>query len=105
MKNKTFILVFYSGVNGVAVNLPNRNGTWIYFNDATLNTVVLQYGCGWDPNVIYSADTIIIYAPYPWVPGDTYYVTFDSGFNFWFWIFLFILYLLGVSSGSDFCRK
>jgi hypothetical protein len=46
LKNKTFILVFYSGVNGVAVNLPNRNGTWIYFNDATLNTVVLQYGCG-----------------------------------------------------------
>ncbi|CAF1138796.1 unnamed protein product [Rotaria sp. Silwood1] len=31
----------------VAVNRLGRNGTWIYFNDATMdNTVVLKYDCG-----------------------------------------------------------
>ncbi|CAF5100147.1 unnamed protein product, partial [Rotaria sp. Silwood1] len=33
--------------NVVAVNRLGRNGTWIYFNDATMdNTVVLKYDCG-----------------------------------------------------------
>jgi hypothetical protein len=64
----------------MAVNRPGHNGTYIYFNDATLNgTVVLSYDCGWSPNVVYSGDTIIIYAPFAWVPGHHYYVTFDSG--------------------------
>ena len=43
------------------------------------NTIVLQYDCGWSPMVTYSGDTIIIYAPYAWIPGHQYYVTFDSG--------------------------
>jgi hypothetical protein len=64
----------------MAVNRPGRNGTYIYFNDATLNgTVVLSYDCGWSTNVIYSGSTIIINAPYAWVPGHQYYVTLDSG--------------------------
>lgn len=62
------------------MNRPWRNGTYIRFNDATLNgTTVSMYDCGWSPNVIYSGSTIIIHAPYPWVPGHQYYVTFDSG--------------------------
>jgi hypothetical protein len=64
------------------VNRPGHNGTYVYFNDATLNgTVVLLYDCGWSPNVIYVGDTIFIDAPFAWVPGHTYYVTFDSGLH------------------------
>ena len=65
------------------VNRPGRNGTNIYFHDLTLGgTVALQYDCGWSPNVIYTGDTIIIYAPFSWVPGHVYYVTLDSGVYF-----------------------
>ena len=68
------------GVNGVGVNRPGRNGTFVRFIDATLNnTQVLAYDCGWSTMVTYSGSTIIIYAPYAWVPGHRYYVTFDSG--------------------------
>ena len=64
------------------VNRPNRNSTNIYFNDLTLGgVVVLQYDCGWSPNVMYTGDTIIIYAPFAWVPGHLYYVTLDSGLH------------------------
>jgi hypothetical protein len=74
--------LFHLGQNGVAVNRPGHNGTYISFNDATLNgTVVLSYDCGWSPNVIYSGDTVIIYAPFAWVPGHLYYVTLDSGLH------------------------
>ena len=34
---------------------------------------------GWSPNVTYIYDTIIIDAPYGWIPGHQYYVTFDNG--------------------------
>ena len=68
------------GVNGVGVYRPSRNGTYVSFIDATMNnTIVLQYDCGWSPNVMYSGDTIMIYAPYMWTPGHQYSVTFDSG--------------------------
>ena len=68
------------GANGILVNRPGRNGTYIHFVDATMNnTVVLSYDCGWSPNIIYSGNTIIIYAPYSWTYGHQYYVTFDSG--------------------------
>lgn len=72
----------FLGVNGVGVNRPGRNGTYVHFRDATLNgTIVLSFDCGWSPNVIYSGSTIIINtAPYNnWTYGHTYYVTFDSG--------------------------
>lgn len=81
-KNLTLdiLIIIDSGANGMAVNRPGHNDTYVRFNDATLNgTNVLSYDCGWSPNVIYSGSTIIIYAPYPWVPGHLYYVTFDSG--------------------------
>jgi hypothetical protein len=64
----------------MAVNRPGHNGTYVYFNDATLNgTLAISYDCGWSPNVMYSGSTISIYAPYAWIPGHHYYVTFDSG--------------------------
>ena len=96
------------GVNGVGVNRPGRNGTYVYFNDATMNnTAVLQYDCGWSPFVTYSGSTIIIYAPYAWLPGHTYFVTFDSGLYFHILILWNsrCLYFIGASSGTDFCRK
>ncbi|CAF3101921.1 unnamed protein product [Rotaria sp. Silwood2] len=78
-----------SGKNGMLVNRPGHNGTYVSFHDATLNgTVVLSYDAGWSSNIIYSGSTIIIYAPYAWTPGHLYYITFDSG----------------VSSGNDFCH-
>ncbi|CAF3354020.1 unnamed protein product [Rotaria sp. Silwood2] len=78
-----------SGKNGMLVNRPGHNGTYVSFHDATLNgTVVLSYDAGWSSNIIYSGSTIIIYAPYAWTPGHLYYITLDSG----------------VSSGNDFCH-
>ena len=75
------LLITHIGANGVGVNRPGRNGTFVHFNDATLNgTRVLWYDCGWSPNVIYSGSTIIINtAPFIWTYGHHYYVTFDSG--------------------------
>jgi len=76
--------------NGVYVNRPGHNGTYISFHDATLNgSIAVQYDCGWSPNVIYTGNTIIIYTTITWTYGHRYYVTLDSG----------------ASSGNDFCRK
>lgn len=64
----------------MAVNRPGRNGTYIHFHDETAGgVIVLEYDCGWSPNVFYSGSTIIIYAPYSWTYGHRYYITFDSG--------------------------
>ena len=75
------IIFLFPGVNGIKVNRPGRNGTYIYFRDATLNnSVALKFDCGWSPNVIYSGSTILIdTAPFVWTPGHFYYVTLDSG--------------------------
>jgi archaellum component FlaF (FlaF/FlaG flagellin family) len=39
--------------------------------------------CGWNPNVIYTGKTIVfgVLSP-PWIPGHSYYITFDSGKDF-----------------------
>ncbi|CAF1468140.1 unnamed protein product [Adineta steineri] len=59
---------------------PTRNSTYIYFNDATINTVVQSFDCGWAPEVTYTGSSVIIQFPVaPWIPGHSYYVTFDSG--------------------------
>ncbi|CAF0831880.1 unnamed protein product [Adineta steineri] len=72
-----------------SVNRPTLNNTFIYFTDATANnTLVQKFDCGWDPNVIYTGFTTIVRFPVaPWIPGHSYYVTFDSG----------------VASGTEFC--
>lgn len=68
------------------MNRPTRNGTYVYFNDLTTGTVVYTMDCGWHPNVLYTSNTIIFYIPSPpWIPGHSYYVTFDSGKNFSFY--------------------
>jgi len=51
--------------------------------------IVLQYDCGWSPNVTYVGNTIIIQTSITWTQSHRYYVTLDSG----------------ASSGNDFCRK
>ncbi|CAF4172214.1 unnamed protein product [Adineta steineri] len=59
---------------------PTRNSTYIYFNDATINTVVQSFDCGWAPEVTYTGSSVIIQFPVaPWIPAHSYYVTFDSG--------------------------
>jgi hypothetical protein len=71
------------------VNRPGHNGTYVSFNDATLNgTIVLQYDCGWSPNVNYIGSTIVVNAQYSWTPGHHYYVTFDSGLHCYIEIFI-----------------
>ena len=73
-------IIITIAVNGIGVNRPGRNGTYIHFHDATAsNTVVLEYDCGWSPMVVYSGSTIIINAPYAWIYGHQYFITFDSG--------------------------
>ena len=69
------------GVGGVPVNRPKRNGTYIHFNDATMNNSrVLSFDCGYSSNITYAGSTIIIMtAPFLWTYGHSYYVTFDSG--------------------------
>lgn len=75
---------------------PSRNGTYINFIDATTNTTVLQYDCGWAPQVIYTGYTIAIYIPIPtpWIPGRSYYVLFDSGMSLLSFFACFIIYTL-----------
>ena len=64
----------------IRVDRPTRNGTFIYFRNAATNAVVQQYDCGWASEVTYTGFTIVIRFPVaPWVPGQSYYVTFDSG--------------------------
>ena len=63
-----------------SVNRPTRNGTFIHFKDATTNTIVRSYDCGWAPEVQYTGFTVVIRFPSPpWVIGHSYYVMFDSG--------------------------
>jgi hypothetical protein len=62
------------------VNRPTRNGTKIYFNDATWNNVTAEFDCGYAPEVTYTGYTIVIRFPIaPWFAGHFYYVTMDSG--------------------------
>ena len=82
--NHQYILIFLNAFIAVLANLrvdrPQRNGTNIYFRDAATNAIVQQYDCGWAPEVTYTGYTIVIRFPVaPWVPGRSYYVTFDSG--------------------------
>ncbi|CAF2851074.1 unnamed protein product [Rotaria sp. Silwood2] len=71
-----------------SVSRPKRNGTYIHFKDATTNTIVQSYDCGWEPEVTYTGFTIVIRFPTaPWIIGHSYYVMFDSG----------------VASGTEFC--
>ena len=88
----------------MAINRPEHNGTYVHFHDDTAgDVVVLEYDCGWSPNVIYSGSTILVYAPYSWVPGHRYYVTFDSGILLFSLVFFFFLciFISGTSSGND----
>ena len=63
-----------------SVNRPTRNGTYIHFKDATTNTIVQSYDCGWAPEVVYTGFTVVIRFPTPpWIVGHSYYVMFDSG--------------------------
>ncbi|CAF4028879.1 unnamed protein product, partial [Adineta steineri] len=63
-----------------AVKRPSRTGTNIYFTDSTNNTVVQIYDCSSAPQVTFINSTIVISFPVaPWVPGHSYFVTFDSG--------------------------
>lgn len=61
------------------VHRPTRNGTYIRFVNAANNVTVEQYDAGWAPNMVYTGNTIIIVTNYSWIPGNTYYVLFDSG--------------------------
>jgi hypothetical protein len=64
----------------ISVARSTRNGTNIYFTDSTTNTLVQAYDCSWAPEVTYTGFTIVIHFPVaPWIPGHSYYVTFDSG--------------------------
>jgi hypothetical protein len=96
-------------VNGIAVNRPGRNGTYVHFNDATMNNArVLSFDCGWSPNVIYSGSTIIIRTdPFVWTHNHHYYLTFDSGTRIFFQVLCssFHCFFTGASSGTEFCRK
>ncbi|UJR12203.1 hypothetical protein I4U23_016380 [Adineta vaga] len=71
------------------VNRPTRNGTNIYFRNASAGgTIVQTFDCGWAPEVTYTGYTIVIRFPIaPWTPGHFFYVTMDSG----------------VASGTEFC--
>jgi archaellum component FlaF (FlaF/FlaG flagellin family) len=62
--------------------------------------------CGCNPNVIYTGKTIVfrVLSP-PWIPGHSYYITFDSGKDFLLFSILHIDYNLGVTSGTEFCGK
>ncbi|CAF3285324.1 unnamed protein product [Rotaria sp. Silwood2] len=72
----------------IQISRPTRNGTYIHFKDATTNTIVQSYDCGWEPEVTYTGFTIVIRFPTaPWIIGHSYYVMFDSG----------------VASGTEFC--
>ncbi|CAF1251765.1 unnamed protein product [Adineta steineri] len=64
----------------MAAKRPSRNGTYIHFTDSTNNTVVQIYDCSSAPQVTYINFTIVIRFPVaPWIPGHSYFVTFDSG--------------------------
>lgn len=59
---------------------PNRNGTYIKIYLQSNDTLVWQVDGGWSPLVTYSGTTLIFQVPNPsWIPGETYYILFDSG--------------------------
>lgn len=94
-----FVLISISA--NLKVDRPQRNGTYIHFKDATTNTIVQSYDCGWAPEVTYTGYTIVIRFPVaPWIPGHNYYVMFDSGMIFicLFSFFLLSIYCLVVNS-------
>ncbi|CAF1517940.1 unnamed protein product, partial [Adineta ricciae] len=72
-----------------SVGRPRRNGTYIYFHDATANgSIVAQFDCGWAPEVTFTGFTTVIrFTSTPWTVGHFYYVTMDGG----------------VVSGTEFC--
>ncbi|UJR17501.1 hypothetical protein I4U23_004396 [Adineta vaga] len=72
-----------------SVNRPTRNGTFIYFWNASAGgTLVRKFDCGWESEVTYTGFTTIIRFPTaPWTEGHFFYVTMDGG----------------VASGTDFC--
>ncbi|UJR18699.1 hypothetical protein I4U23_005606 [Adineta vaga] len=103
-------------VASISVNRPIRTGTYIYFWDATLGGVLVQkYDCSWQSEVTYTNSTIVIRFPIaPWIPGHSYYVTFDGGVvndirvcsfesapvnNLTFWVFT--IWNSGISSSSS----
>jgi hypothetical protein len=49
--------------------------------DASTNTSVLEFDAGWQSNILYTGNTIMIITNYTWTPGKTYYVLFDSGMS------------------------
>lgn len=68
----------FTATNGVYH--PNRNGTYIKIYLASSDTLVWQVDCGWSPLVIYVGTTVLFQVPNPsWIPGQSYYVLFDSG--------------------------
>ncbi|CAF0743597.1 unnamed protein product [Adineta steineri] len=71
-----------------AVGRPSRNTTNVCFHLDSTNATVFCYDAGYSPNVIYTGYTIVIVTNYTWTPGQSYYVTMDSGF----------------ASGSVFCH-
>ncbi|CAF4268067.1 unnamed protein product, partial [Adineta steineri] len=71
-----------------AVGRPSRNGTNVCFHLDSTNASVLCYDAGYSPNIIYTGYTIVIVTTITWTPGESYYVTMDSGF----------------ASGSVFCH-
>lgn len=94
------------------VDRPSRNGTFVHFKDATTNTIVQSYDCGWSPYVTYTGFTIVFRFPVaPWIPGHNYYVMFDSGmfssieYSSFSRIDRFSSFILGVASGTEFCGK
>lgn len=91
---------------------PIRNGTYIHFRNAATNAVVQSYDCAWAPEILYTGTTIYIaFSVAPWVPGNSYYVTFDSGMLFL--IIVHIVFLCNISFSSiqgvvrpiEFCGK
>ncbi|CAF0736613.1 unnamed protein product [Adineta steineri] len=84
----TFVQGSVSPIATSAVGRPSRNGTYICFHLDSTNASVLCYDAGYSPNIIYTGYTIVIVTSLTWTPGQSYYVTMDSGF----------------ASGSVFCH-
>ncbi|UJR17320.1 hypothetical protein I4U23_004215 [Adineta vaga] len=94
------------------VGRPSRNGTYIYFYDATTGgSLVQRFDCGSAPEVTYAGYTITIrFSVIPWITGHSYYITFDSGMFELLFIYIPFLnkshplyHILGVASGLDAC--
>ena len=93
--------VFIDVLANLRVDRPTRNGTYIYFRNAATGAVVQSYDCGWAPEVTYTGFTIVIRFPVaPWIPGQSYYVTFDSGM----FALMFLLFIRTVPSDDRCCK-